>query len=342
MRVNIGSGHQFAKYVTDGTSRYDGTALTRTHNVFHQAIEFETNAVEHEDFERMIRTLKFPANMPWDEIQAIKHRRLEDIVQEIFNIMDLCPLESTLRPMLASLKESVWRLVDFLFTPNERLHEQHQSNSNSRSNHQEQQHARDGETLGVQEELTTTGSEYDMESLDIIVGGDEVEHQSSPLSRQTQSAGLRHKLQSPQMVSSASIGAERDVSAASVGPQNTQGLFDGQKKAARHRCRVCQKSFTRATTLREHVRSHDNDRQYDCASCSKSFVRLKDMKRHEATHSGSKPYACIGQSFGADWGCGRKFAREDGLLAHFRTKTGWECIQALSQGIIADSIGNQI
>lgn len=346
--VNISSGYQFAKYVTDSTSRHDSTAPAMAHHAMPQAVASATKETEYdEDFKRMITTLDFPAHMPFVQGQATKHRRLEDIIQDISDIMELCPVRSALWLKLASLKWSVGIYAVVLYRGIEPLRKQPRSNSSGKSDHQEQQHAPDEEIIRAQEKVAMTGSEHHMESLDAIVGGDNVELlspemqlQSERVYRSIQSA--RSALKPPQMVSSASTGDEREVSAGSVGPRNAKALFDGQKKAARHRCSICQKRFTRATTLREHARSHDNDRRYTCTSCPKSFVRLKDMKRHEATHSGSKPYACFGQSFGTGWGCGRSFAREDGLLAHFRTKAGWECIKAIGPRIVAGFIGSQI
>jgi len=100
------------------------------------------------------------------------------------------------------------------------------------------------------------------------------------------------------------------------------------KNPAKFPCTSCGKRFTRSTTLREHMRSHSNERPYHCPSCPKQFSRLKDQKRHQELHSTERNVVCKGLGFDRDFsrGCGRRFAREDGLSAHWRTKAGWECL----------------
>jgi hypothetical protein len=68
-----------------------------------------------------------------------------------------------------------------------------------------------------------------------------------------------------------------------------------------------------------------------CGICGKSFVRLKDRNRHDALHTGEKKFVCKGgrPMFFESWGCGRKFAREDALVAHFRNEVGWACLRPL-------------
>lgn len=94
-------------------------------------------------------------------------------------------------------------------------------------------------------------------------------------------------------------------------------------------CTSCGKRFTRSTTLREHMRSHSNERPYHCPDCPKKFARLKDQKRHQELHSTEREYVCNYEDIHIHnliRGCGRRFSREDGLLAHWRTKIGRECL----------------
>ena len=63
--------------------------------------------------------------------------------------------------------------------------------------------------------------------------------------------------------------------------------------------------------------------------CLKSFTREKDRNRHESSHTGSKPYICKGKLKNSEWGCGRSFARSDGLKAHHKTRKGQKCIEPL-------------
>lgn len=99
------------------------------------------------------------------------------------------------------------------------------------------------------------------------------------------------------------------------------------------KCDTCPKSFTRSTTLQEHRRSHKDERRWACQLCKKAFVRLKDRNRHQAVH-GEKKFEC-GVTFldefkdEWEWGCHRRFTREDGLISHLRTEKGWNCLKPL-------------
>lgn len=103
------------------------------------------------------------------------------------------------------------------------------------------------------------------------------------------------------------------------------------KDTTRFKCDQCPKQFTRSSTLREHARTHSNHRPFMCRVCGKSFVRLKDRNRHDALHTGEKKFVCKGgrPMFYEPWGCDRKFAREDALVAHFRNEAGWTCLRPL-------------
>ena len=95
-------------------------------------------------------------------------------------------------------------------------------------------------------------------------------------------------------------------------------------------CTLCSKKFTRSTSLREHQRSHTDERPYTCSLCGKAFARSMDCKRHEKLHSGEKTFLCRGDlSTGGSWGCGRRFARADSLGRHFRSLEGGICIKPL-------------
>lgn len=96
----------------------------------------------------------------------------------------------------------------------------------------------------------------------------------------------------------------------------------------KHECEICGKRFTRSTTLREHKRTHSDERPFSCSTCSKSFARRKDRVRHEELHAGEKKFVCNLSWFEIPGQCGRKFARADGLGAH-RTGRGWKCLQTI-------------
>ncbi len=95
----------------------------------------------------------------------------------------------------------------------------------------------------------------------------------------------------------------------------------------KHECDTCGQRFTRSTTLREHCRTHTNERPFPCSKCLKKFARKKDQIRHEKLHLGERKFNCRMEGQDADRGCGRCFAREDGLVAHLRTERGRKCLQ---------------
>ncbi|KAJ9616538.1 hypothetical protein H2200_000257 [Cladophialophora chaetospira] len=52
-------------------------------------------------------------------------------------------------------------------------------------------------------------------------------------------------------------------------------------------CPNCPKRFTRGFHLRNHIRTHTNERPFSCTECHKTFTRDYDRKRHEKTvHAG--------------------------------------------------------
>jgi hypothetical protein len=111
-----------------------------------------------------------------------------------------------------------------------------------------------------------------------------------------------------------------------------------RKEIPSFKCAQCPKKYTRSSTLREHARTHTNERPFLCTVCKKTFVRLKDRNRHENLHSGEKKFVCKGDfdSPESAWGCGRKFAREDALVAHFRNKLGVACNFLLPEDLAQD------
>lgn len=59
-----------------------------------------------------------------------------------------------------------------------------------------------------------------------------------------------------------------------------------------HQCEVCGKVFIEKTYLRNHMVSHNKERQYKCHVCGQDFHRQASLKRHTQGHSDSKQFSC--------------------------------------------------
>ncbi|KAJ7400605.1 PR/SET domain 15 [Pitangus sulphuratus] len=81
-----------------------------------------------------------------------------------------------------------------------------------------------------------------------------------------------------------------------------------------HACEQCGKSFARKDMLKEHMRVHDNIREYLCAECGKGMKTKHALRHHMKLHKGIKEYECKE--------CHRKFAQKVNMLKHYKRHTG--------------------
>lgn len=75
-------------------------------------------------------------------------------------------------------------------------------------------------------------------------------------------------------------------------------------------CKVCNKTFSNASSLTTHRRIHSGERPYRCETCGKSFTQIGTLRTHERVHTGERPYMCKL--------CGQTFAQNGSYRMHER------------------------
>ncbi|XP_028250102.1 zinc finger protein 2 homolog isoform X3 [Parambassis ranga] len=85
--------------------------------------------------------------------------------------------------------------------------------------------------------------------------------------------------------------------------------FPIHDKADPHMCQECGKTFTRASDVTRHQRTHTGERPYTCGECNKGFKNSWDLTRHQRIHTGERPFLCSQ--------CGKRFTQMGLLKLHF-------------------------
>ncbi|XP_067231533.1 zinc finger protein 665-like [Chanodichthys erythropterus] len=79
-------------------------------------------------------------------------------------------------------------------------------------------------------------------------------------------------------------------------------------------CHQCGKSFTWAESLKKHLMIHSGERSFGCDQCDKTFIVEEHLKRHMKIHTDVKPHVCSD--------CGKSFLLLEQLKKHERIHTG--------------------
>lgn len=94
-------------------------------------------------------------------------------------------------------------------------------------------------------------------------------------------------------------------------PQSMMGQFNSKLSSStqkKHKCKVCDKRFTRPSSLQTHMYSHTGEKRKDCSSssiqcmlilsvayacevsgCGRHFSVVSNLRRHRKVHKGERP-----------------------------------------------------
>ena len=89
-------------------------------------------------------------------------------------------------------------------------------------------------------------------------------------------------------------------------PRDTRVHAESDK----HRCKVCNKMFTQADSLKCHMCIHTGERPFSCNVCNKKFNRSDHLKYHMQIHNDERPFSCKV--------CNKKFPDLSHLKCHMR------------------------
>lgn len=74
-------------------------------------------------------------------------------------------------------------------------------------------------------------------------------------------------------------------------PQSMMGQFSSKMSSntqKKHKCKVCDKRFTRPSSLQTHMYSHTGEKPFACAveGCGRHFSVVSNLRRHRKVHKG--------------------------------------------------------
>lgn len=83
-------------------------------------------------------------------------------------------------------------------------------------------------------------------------------------------------------------------------------------------CNICQKSFTRQSSLMEHRKIHLGIKSYKCETCDKAFINSSAYFKHKQIHRKRAHHCHV---------CNRDFVQNSHLVKHLHTHTKEKWLQ---------------
>ncbi|KAF4107091.1 hypothetical protein G5714_011455 [Onychostoma macrolepis] len=73
-------------------------------------------------------------------------------------------------------------------------------------------------------------------------------------------------------------------------------------------CKICDRPFRRQKSMKNHMLSHQGDRNYPCIFCGRRFLKSWHLAEHLRIHTGEKPFGCNK--------CGKTFVQWNQARSH--------------------------